>query len=325
MACRTGLAGRRAAALYDKSYLLAARARYLTNYLKDQCIGRQMDYESSELIQGILEKIPRLPMYQSRLLTQLLDEKASTDRLIEMAGTDSSLVSTVLKTINSYYYNLPSPIADFRHAVIFLGFNQIYQLVQKNSIQKSMPDTEEFRGLHAHSNLIALVSYEISLLSKRGKPMVVSITGLLHDIGKSVILLLKGNNPRLAGLLDTLNHARLGALLLRKWDIPATIHQSIEFLRAADFSPLADIPEDFRDPVAILYLAHLCGDYLTSGRISYHPGEFTLDYVEHLGFKEQPADFVLKQVLPVLKNKQHTYPEEIRQILAQRCGPRGLK
>ena len=45
------------------------------------------------------------------------------------------------------------------------------------------------------------------------------LAGLLHDLGKVVLELLKEQNPNLGFLLQSLDSAKLGSVLLRQWKI----------------------------------------------------------------------------------------------------------
>ncbi|MCP5005088.1 MAG: HDOD domain-containing protein [Planctomycetes bacterium] len=75
-------------------------------------------------------------------------------------------------------------ISDVQHAITYLGFNQVYQLVVDREAKSTMPDTPEFQELQFHSNVVSFFSFELARLCGRNKPLLHCTIGLLHDIGK---------------------------------------------------------------------------------------------------------------------------------------------
>src|SRR5690606_13656648 len=89
-----------------------------------------------------------------------------------------------------------------------------------------------------------------------------STVGLLHDIGKSVILLLKYQHQNMAFLLNLLDPGMIGALLLREWQIPEEIAVVLEYQNYTTLMPPESIPDEYRINTSVLHLAHLCSDYI---------------------------------------------------------------
>lgn len=297
---------------------LAARTKRLGSAVLDLIDLRSGHYEESEMIQGMIKHIPRLPMYANRLAVVILDENVSTRDVAELAKLDPSLVSVVLKTVNSAYYGFKRKISDFQHAVLLLGFNQVYQLVMDVGIRSTMPKTPEFRELLLHSMLVSFIGFEISQLVSVKKAVSVSTVGLLHDIGRSVVLLLKGKHPKMGFLIDMLDQARLGALLLKQWNIPDLVCRTLEYQDYPFWLPPEYIPEKHRAHVSILYLAHLCYEYLKGDPEQSLKTAFLADYFRLLNRRERSlSEFVDRVVLPSLKKKSKTFPEEVRTFLNQ--------
>ena len=120
------------------------RQKALSSAVLQLLKARSGQYENSEMIQGMLKNIPRLPMYANRLAVVILDENVSSRDVAELAKMDPSLVSVVLKTVNSAYYGFKRKISDFQHAVLLMGFNHVYQLVMDVGLKSTMPKTPEF-------------------------------------------------------------------------------------------------------------------------------------------------------------------------------------
>ena len=291
------------------------RLAHLTTQLLDT---RGEKYSESEMIRGIIKGIPKLPMFANRLAVVILDENVSTRDVAELAKLDPSLVSIVLKTVNSSYYGFTGKISDFQHAVLLLGFNQVYQLVMDIGLRSTMPKTPAFRELFFHSMVVSFVSFEIAQMCQMEKAVAVSTIGLLHDLGKSVIMLLKGRHPKMGFLIDLLDPCKLGALLMEEWNIPEVVYRTLAYQSYPEWLPPDQIPQEHRKEVSALYLAHLCYDYLAGKQETGLPVAFLPEYLAEMKRPERSLRmFVEKVVLPTLKKKQKTFPEDVRDFITR--------
>ena len=142
--------------------------------------------------------------------------------------------------------------------------------------------------------------------------------GLLHDIGKSVLLLLISQNPKLAFFISLLDPARIGALLLQNWEIPDAIYETLEYQKYPELLPPDAIPESCRKKVAILHLAHLCEAKLNGKAETTLASPFLGDYFKLLGIRESElTEFVDKKLLTSVKKRLPTYPVEIQEFFTR--------
>jgi HD-like signal output (HDOD) protein len=312
------LSGFRINDLIINQIALSHRNTCLTSELADFLRARTQQYASSKTIQGFLKRVPRLPVYASRLAVMLLDENVSTRDVAELAKLDPSLVGMVLKTVNSAYYGFRHEISNFQHAVLLLGFNQIYQMIVDIGVRSTMPKTREFRQLQFHSVMVSVIGFEICQLSRVRNGALVSTIGLLHDIGESVILLLRQRNPKMAFLIDLLDHTKIGSLLLKEWNIPGVVCDSLEYQCYPELAPPEIIPEEYRKNVAALYMAHLCYEYLLGKSESDLPTGFLGEYMDVLQCPERSVgEFVEKKLFPSLNKRLKTFPQAVQNFLTK--------
>lgn len=301
---------------FGRQERLSANCDFMTRFVRRSIVERTQDYTQSELIVGMLKKVPQLPMYASRLAQVLLDASVSAKEVAALAKNDPSLVSAVLKRVNSAYYNWQKKISDFQHAVILLGFNQVYQLVIADGLRRTMPNTPPFRALHHHSVVISHVAYEIAQLVNRQQASMLSTVALLHDIGKSVLLLMKKQNPKLSVLIDILDPAKLGALLLEEWNIPETVCRAVEMQDYPIFSPPDLIPADVRPLVAILFVSHLCAEIVSGASKDALWKPYNDEWLRVLNGRLKDVESLTRDhVLPSLEKKKAALPEHVRQFL----------
>lgn len=288
----------------------------LSAYIRNCIETRSEGYNRSDMIQGIVKSVPRLPRYATDLASRLLDEGISTQEVIDLARADPSLAGVILKTVNSGYYNFSKKISDVRHSIMLLGFQQVHQLVLADGMRKTMPDNPEFHELHVHSLLISHIAFEICVLFDMQKAATLSTVGLLHDVGKSVILLLKKKYPKLDMLMAALDHAKIGSLLLKEWNIPDSVCQIVGYQSYPEFCPPSDIPGECRKDVAILYVSHCCYDYLRRKSKNDLPDAFLNEYLPLLGSSDKSISALVRvRLLPLFNKKKNTLPQAVQQFL----------
>jgi hypothetical protein len=139
---------------------------------------------------------------------------------------------------------------------------------------------------------------------------------LLHDLGQVVIKLLRDKNPSLSILIDSLDRAQVGALLLKEWNLPDIVWQSVQFQFYPEFSLPVNVPADIRLNVAILHLAHLCNECLR-GHTAYDlPTLFLDQYLLLLKWEKLSVpDITQKFVLSDLIRKWQSLPQFLRELI----------
>jgi HD-like signal output (HDOD) protein/CRP-like cAMP-binding protein len=275
-------------------------------------------YARSAMIQDMINSFPRLPIQINKLTSMLLDEGASVSEIVGFAKMDPSIVSVVLKTVNSGYYNFQRKISDFHHAFVLLGFNQVYQILMENFLQGVMPKHFNLKALNLHSAVISQVAFDIAQLAKKSKPVMMSTLGILHDLGKCVVLVSKAKKPELDIIMARLNDCKVGSLLLDAWKTPAIICQSVEYQLYPQFSPVEEIPEDCRESVAILYIAHICFDYLNGKMEETYMEPFLEEYMNIVDLSGYSIEkLVAQHILPSLVRKIDIFPDYVRDFIGK--------
>lgn len=296
-------------ALSRKVKCLAAEAR------ASQGKGR-VDYAKSAMVQDMIKDFPRLPVQISRLTSLLLDEGASVAEIVNFAKMDPSVVSVVLKTVNSGYYRFQRKISDFHHAFLLLGFNHVYGILMENFLQGILPKHINLKDLNLHSAVISQITFDISQLSNKSKPVMMSTLGILHDIGKCVMLLSKNKKPEQDLLYDKLDAGKIGSLLLDAWNTPEIICRIVEYQSYPQFAPPEEVPGNYREAVAILHVAHICCDYL--GGIAEEEAlcAFSDEYMDLLNLESKSIfDLMSTHIVPSLCKKIDVFPDYAREFI----------
>jgi HD-like signal output (HDOD) protein len=208
--------------------------------------------------QGTLERIakkvaeignlPTIPTLLLPLLQHLCEpvEDVSIDRVVKIISQDPSLAAQCLRMVNSPLFGVRYPIETVRGAVLGLGVNRVRQIAMACSLLKSFGSRSAVpaRTLWAHSLAVAMVAEKFSREAEYPEPEQAYSAGLLHDLGILVALtacpaefesaaLVASREHRALYLcereLNGFDHGEIGAMLARRWQLPAPYHQVLRY------------------------------------------------------------------------------------------------
>ena len=143
-----------------------------------------------------IDELPTIPETLIKILRILDDPQSSAQALADVVRLDAPLTAKILRLANSPYYCAAGNLADVRSCIRVLGFKTVRQLAICVSIATSLVaecnrrrSRLDYRELWKHSVHVAVVAKELALLTRTKDPEEVFTAGLLHDLGKFVILL----------------------------------------------------------------------------------------------------------------------------------------
>ena len=312
------LANKRISQLISSEWDLKNQNKILIEQIYSDRSQRDINYSDSAMIRGIIKKVPRLPSFASTLLIRMAQENTSLHEASDLIKQDPSSVAVVLKAVNSAYYGFNQKVSDVNRALVLIGFSRVYQLIIEKGLQCTMPNSPGFTAIQSHSVAISHIAFGLSLASRTVNPSEMSTIGLLHDLGRGLILLLKKQNPSLGIFIDSLDHARLGALLLKEWGMPDTLVRSLEFQSYPKILPPDRIPKEIRSSVALLYLAHLCFELFKGDSDGGSVHMFTVEYRRLFNWHQMDlSQLVRKNLLPTLVKGINGYPIAFRNLVKE--------
>lgn len=189
-----------------------------------------------------IDTLPTIPSVLRKLLGVIENPRVSLSEISNFISNDPALATKVLKMVNSPIYGFPGRISSVNQSVILLGLNVVKGLLLGVSVfdlmQKSMI------GLWEHSIGCAVVARIIAKKKQFKEPEEVSAGGLLHDIGKVILILQfphdyqkaideaeRSDRSIVEAEIDVFaaNHARAGAWMAQKWSFPRNLTDMIEY------------------------------------------------------------------------------------------------
>jgi putative nucleotidyltransferase with HDIG domain len=189
-----------------------------------------------------INTLPTVPSVLKRLSAIIEKPRITIVEISAFISNDPALTTKVLKMVNSAIYGFPGRIASVSHATMLLGLNVIKGLLLGVSVFELMQKT--MSGLYEHSLACAIASRVIAQKKNLKEPEEVSVAGLLHDIGKVILILefaeqyenaMKEAQEKEILIFDAeinqfnATHADVGGWLAEKWRFPRNLIEVIEF------------------------------------------------------------------------------------------------
>jgi len=241
-------------------------------------VPKQLKEEAivSDVKEKILKDVDSLPTFPENIikLQQLCNQKESSIfEISEHISRDPALTADVIKLSNSAGFVPGKKISTIVEAVKIIGFKNLSLILTASTAKEILGNKyKKFEIIWEHCIRVAYYSRQIAKIKHLGKIADSAfISGLLHDMGKIVLLnadkkiihtiseITKNKQLRSSSILEEISvgisHAEIGGLIAEKWNFPDELKMSI----ANHHSPLNADPANM-ELTYIVYLANmLCG------------------------------------------------------------------
>lgn len=191
------------------------------------------------------DDLPTIPESLSRILEVLEDPDSGARDLADVVRTDAPLASKIVRLANSPLYRLHRQVESIHECVAALGYATVRQVALCVAVVSSLGSTcgrrgatVDYRELWRHCVATGAVARLLAQSAGLGDAEAAFTRGLLHDVGKFVMIL---RFPRQYGeaifdrrqsgrpLVDIererfgFDHAEAGAALALHWHFPAEL------------------------------------------------------------------------------------------------------
>lgn len=197
-------------------------------------------------ISGIKE-LPTLPTLYFKVNKALQNNEASIKGIADIIEMDQAMSSKVLHIVNCAFYGFCSKISSIPQAVMILGFNTVKNAIVSVSILDVFALKVKFQGFDvnnfwSHSIAVAVISKRLAEKSRIAPPEDAFITGLLHDMGKLIMMqyfeeefsrVWEEQQKDGSTFYDAerkilpVDHAQIGAYLAQRWFFPEPLIYAI--------------------------------------------------------------------------------------------------
>ena len=206
-----------------------------------------MALDANKIVANVL-KVAALPAVALKFSEAIKDPLTSNNDLEKIVSEDSALAAKVLMISNSALFNFPSKIDTISKAITIIGHKQLSEIILSCSIVamfKDIPqDVIDMDMFWRHSIAVATTSRILASYRHEQNIERFFTAGLLHDIGKLIIFT---EAPKYAVEVITkceetnelmfkvekevlgFDHAKLGAMLLKKWKLPEDVVATVYY------------------------------------------------------------------------------------------------
>ncbi len=191
--------------------------------------------------------LPSMPFIANKVMEIVADPNATVQRLQSVIQDDQALAGRILKIANSALYARRRQIKTLTDAIVMLGFNTIRSLAITSATRSLYLKRGKVLGLKdkllwEHSVAAGIAGRIIANKVEPAFTEEAFLWGLLHDIGKLVILqqlpdefdriveAVYNEGKEFAEVeMETLGftHAKVGALIARKWNLSERFEMAI--------------------------------------------------------------------------------------------------
>lgn len=193
---------------------------------------------ADRIASGTVE-LPMLPQVASEVLAQGGSEATDVRRLADLLHRDQALAGHVLRVANSAAFVGDVRIQSIQQALIRIGLVQMREIVVgvalHGKIFRGDGQKDLLASLWRHSTVAGLFAKEVARHLRMNVESAF-VCGLLHDVGKPVVLgilldVCKETGETVApetcvATLDAF-HTQVGRLLAERWELPEPVLESI--------------------------------------------------------------------------------------------------
>jgi putative nucleotidyltransferase with HDIG domain len=186
---------------------------------------------------ALSDALPVLPAAAVELLRS--SDHASATDLESIVAADPVLTTKLVGLANSALFGSSSEVTDLNHAIMRLGVPFARKVLLADCFGHVFASSE-LSALWKHSKMVAVHAHELAAECGYDQD-IAYVAGIVHDVGSLVIqsfpaaARLEEAGLRSAGfpqvyaefLVYGTDHAALGSMLLKKWDLPSGIVEAV--------------------------------------------------------------------------------------------------
>ena len=207
------------------------------------------------------DAIPMLPSLAHEIAEIALNPDVPAIRITAVVSKDPVLATSVIQLANSAFSAPAAQITSINEAVVRMGTNAVRSIVTASCLTSMMANPKIYgsrgRDLIDHSIGTAYLARMIAE-QRGGDADEAFLSGLLHDLGKLLILKLAADTHRGVSrataeeVEDVLErrHAALGGYLVKRWQLPHRLQDPIVWHHEPDRA--VEQPDD----AAVVYTAN---------------------------------------------------------------------
>lgn len=271
---------------------------------------------TDQTLSGIF--IPPCPSMLNELMRAIKNPESDLEVIANLISKDAGMLAPLLKLANSPFVGLRTKVTSVFQAINVLGMKNISNLVHNIALRQSLSgEGPSFEKFWERSSIAATVAERMAARFPTLSREESYLAALFHDCGipvlmqkfpdyRATVMAASAKCIPLCEAEDThfsTNHAVVGSMLTRSWELPARVSTAIRFHHDDTIftSPGSHAGEDVRDLIGLIHMAECVTD-------------------EHLHVREPEWGVHSEHVLTHFEMSEHEFSELKWDMLSHLAG-----
>lgn len=204
------------------------------------------ELDAAKVVRETMTELGTMPTILSELVETINNPRSSSMDIARIVEKDTALAAKLLRIVNSPFYGFPSRIDTISRAVTIVGSKQLTTLaagVAAISFFSGIPNQYiDMRSFWSHSLRTGFAARLLAAHATTQNPERFFVAGLLHDIGRLVLLRLRPESyarvleycsahrvpaEQVERKIFGFDHGVLAGHLLKEWKFPISLEDSV--------------------------------------------------------------------------------------------------
>ncbi len=276
------------------------------------------------------EDFPTLPNITFQLSQLMSNPDISLHSVAKLIETDSSMVTRILKNVNSGYYKLSSPVSNIYQAVSILGIQTMRDVTLTVSFNNLFPQDGllPYSALFYRSLCAGIACNLLSDITKIANRSEAFIASLLQNLGAFVFMFYMGK--QYLNLIEEakeygvnlalieknklkITQAQAGAIIAEKWNLPKPITFAIRYQNNLKLAFKKNLGKDFNAIIKQSYLGGIVADVFLGWNKSAKIAQFKREYRQLFSHQKSVPD--AEDILDSIPHLVQTQLESMKQCM----------
>ena len=222
---------------------------------------RMIGREELQRIGKNIDTLPTIPKLYQEISKIIEDDKSSINDVASVIEKDIGVTAKIIQLVNSSFFGHPNHIENLTYAISYIGLETLKSIILCSSMFESFSKNDihdfDIEGIYQHSTFVSTLARAMmkQISSDTKKHDIASMAGMLHDLGKLILIQNRPDEYRLIlkryeeenvsiatiekEILGT-THSKVGFYLVNKWGLS----EEISFAILYHHKPKSEISEN---------------------------------------------------------------------------------
>lgn len=221
-------------------------------------------------ILSLIDSFPQLPDNIIKLKRICANPNTNFTDIVPIIEKDAGMCADILHMANSAYFAVSHEVESIKEAVRYIGFDAISDFVtiafSNRIINGEFKNIKNLDKYFKHSEEVATATKYLAKSANKSPELIefFTIAGLLHDIGRLIILVVsdtkmrnflgntwdhKSDTATIEKIIFGINHCEIGQMICEKWNFSYQLQKAV-------LNHHAPLKGEYSEEAAFILLAH---------------------------------------------------------------------